>query len=160
MEPFTVEPARWAKGMMAVTPHDDIQGFKGRVAYLIDHLKGRWSNRERVYIMSPSKVAKLRKLYAEGYSATIFGELVAPDEILPGVPRSKQFGGKPMRLAMTDEELAEAGSILFNIQNDLGKVSNLLRRRDDVRKIDHAAKEIREVICQLGGVDFLIEKGA
>jgi hypothetical protein len=65
-----------------------------------------------------------------------------------------------MRLDMTDEELAEAGSILFNVQNDLGKLANLLRRRGDVKKIDFAAKRIREVIRALGGVDFLIEKGA
>lgn len=75
-EGFTVEPARYAQGMMAVRPQDNVQGFKGRSARLIEHLKCRWSNRERAYIVSPSKVKKLKELYDTGRDAsTISGKL-------------------------------------------------------------------------------------
>lgn len=80
-EPFTVTRARYAKGMMAVQVHDNRDGFKGRTARLCDALKGRWSNREGAYIMSPNKVKKLQSLYAKGWDATIIARrLYAPGE--------------------------------------------------------------------------------
>jgi hypothetical protein len=47
-------------------------------AYLAEALKGRWSNREGAYILAASKEAKFRRLYDEGWDATIFGELIQP----------------------------------------------------------------------------------
>lgn len=70
MEAITVAPAKYAKGMMAVTPHDQIQGMKGRSSRLAEYLKGRWSNREHAYIMSVNKVVRLRMLLDEGWDAT------------------------------------------------------------------------------------------
>ena len=76
MEAFTVAPAKYAKGMLAVFPQDKIQGLKGRSARLAEHLNGRWSNREHAYIMSPTKVVKLRKLIDEGWDASpMLGQL-------------------------------------------------------------------------------------
>jgi hypothetical protein len=79
---FTVEEARYAQGMMAVRPTDNIGDFKGRAARLLEHLRGRWSNREHAYIISPSKVMKLEKLYAAGRDASaITGELYEQDAL-------------------------------------------------------------------------------
>jgi hypothetical protein len=74
---YTISRARYAKGSIALrAPSGD--GFKTRAAYLAEALKGRWSNREHAYIMAASKEAKFRRLYDEGWDATIFGELIQP----------------------------------------------------------------------------------
>lgn len=74
---FEVHPARYADGMLAVRPLDSVDGYKGRASRILsDHLKARWSGRERAYIASPAKVRKLVKLHAEGRDAsTVTGEL-------------------------------------------------------------------------------------
>jgi hypothetical protein len=82
--PYTITPARYAKGMMCVRPNDEINHseymtFKGRASRLCDHLRGRWTHRDGGYIMSPTKAARFEKLYAEGWSAHSFsGELYKP----------------------------------------------------------------------------------
>lgn len=68
-------PARYAKNMLAVRC-PSTNGFKTRAARLAEHLKGRWSNREKAYIMSPTKAQKLRSLFDEGRDADIFGKLI------------------------------------------------------------------------------------
>lgn len=72
---FTVSTARYAKGMCAVyCPSPD--GYKTRAARLCGHLKARYSGRERAYIMSPAKVAKLTALFQSGRDASVItGEL-------------------------------------------------------------------------------------
>lgn len=65
---FNVAKARYAKGCMAVScPSDD--GYKTRAARLAEYLRGRYSGRERAYIMSPRKAERLAELYAQGRDA-------------------------------------------------------------------------------------------
>lgn len=67
---FTVSPARYAKGCVAVrTPSPD--AYKTRAARLAEHLRGRWTNREGAYIMSPRKAARLADLFAAGRDASV-----------------------------------------------------------------------------------------
>ena len=74
--------ARYAKGQVAVRCPSP-NGFKSRAARLAEALKGRWSNRESAYIMAPTKEARLRKLFAEGWDASVItGELEPPKETL------------------------------------------------------------------------------
>lgn len=75
---YSIAPARYAKGMLAVRCPSDT-GFKTRAALLACALNGRYSNRCRAYIMSPAKVARFERLYAEGWSATVFGKLCKPE---------------------------------------------------------------------------------
>jgi len=78
--PYRVRPARYAKGMMAVScPSRD--GFKTRAARLASSLaNGRWTGRESAYIMSPRKAERFVKLYAEGWDASFLtGELEPPE---------------------------------------------------------------------------------
>lgn len=67
---YRIEPARYAKGQVAVTPLDNHDGLKGRSARLCCFVRGRWSNRERAYIMSPTKAAEFESLYANGSDAS------------------------------------------------------------------------------------------
>lgn len=54
-------------------------GYKTRAARLVEALKGRYSHRERAYIVSPAKAAKFEKLYADGWDASaVTGELEPP----------------------------------------------------------------------------------
>ena len=73
--PPKILPARYAKGQMAARcPSND--GFKTRAARLAEHLRGRYSNREGAYILSPAKARKLQELYAAGRDASaVTGEL-------------------------------------------------------------------------------------
>lgn len=70
-ETFHSRPARYAKGMLLVTPASDGSGLKGRVHRLIEFLNGRYTGRERGYIMSAAKVRKLEHLVSEGWNATL-----------------------------------------------------------------------------------------
>lgn len=79
MSEYIIAPARYSKGNMCVScPSPD--GFKTRAARLIgDALKGRYSGREKGYIVPPSKAKKFERLHAEGWDAsTVTGELIAP----------------------------------------------------------------------------------
>jgi len=76
---FSVHKARYAKGMMLVQAPSQT-GFKSRAQRLLGALNFRWTNRERGYVGSPTKVAKFEKLYAEGWDASFFSsELIAPE---------------------------------------------------------------------------------
>ena len=76
---FTITKARYAKGMIAVrTP--SLDGYKTRAGRLADSLSsGRWSGREKAYIMAAAKEAKFLRLFAEGWDASaITGKLTPP----------------------------------------------------------------------------------
>lgn len=77
---YTMGPARYAKGMIAVRPTPNGSGFKTRADYLAHRLaNGRWTGRECAYILTPTASERFIRLYAEGWDANAFtGELVAP----------------------------------------------------------------------------------
>ena len=60
---FEIKKARYAKGMIAVHCESDGSGWKTRAMRLCSALNARWSNRERAYIMSPSKAKRLLDLW-------------------------------------------------------------------------------------------------
>lgn len=66
-----LSPARYSKGNVAVRTQSP-DGYKTRAARLADHLRGRYSNREHAYIMSPSKAKKLKTLFEAGRDASFF----------------------------------------------------------------------------------------
>jgi hypothetical protein len=71
VKPYLVSEARYAKNQMLVRCPGDGSGFKDRAARLCCHLRGRWTNREHGYVMSRTKVAKLNRLFDDGWDATI-----------------------------------------------------------------------------------------
>jgi hypothetical protein len=83
-ERWHVRPARYARGKVAfgVERVDPTAWFMGRMARLCAVAgRGRYTHRERAYIMSPTAAARVLKLYAEGWDASpIRGELTAPKE--------------------------------------------------------------------------------
>lgn len=81
---YSISPARYAgrwngRRQVAIRCVSEDM-FKTRAMRLIgDGLNGRYSNRERAYIVSPAKARKFEQLYAEGYDASTFThELIAP----------------------------------------------------------------------------------
>jgi hypothetical protein len=69
---FEIRPARYAKKMIAVHCVSDGSGHKTRAMRLIaDHLKARWSGREKAYIATPAKGEKLKALFAAGQDACV-----------------------------------------------------------------------------------------
>jgi len=77
--PPTIWAARYAKRQVLIKC-PSVDGFKTRAARLAEALKGRYTNRERGYIMSEAKAEKLMRLYLDGWDATIMtGELIAPE---------------------------------------------------------------------------------
>lgn len=79
MSDYTISPARYAKNMMAVrTPSTD--GWKTRAARLAENLaRGRYTNREGAYLMSRTAAEKFKRLYAEGWDASVISnKLEAP----------------------------------------------------------------------------------
>lgn len=90
MSEIAIKPARYAKRQMAVSCAGNGSGFKTHAMRLCDYLNGRWSNRERAYIMSTTKADKLKRLHAAGFDATMMSNrLISPDEIYPGIKRSE-----------------------------------------------------------------------
>ena len=56
---YTIGPARYAKGKMALHCIPDGTGWKTLAALIISQMKGvRYSNRERAYIISPTCARK------------------------------------------------------------------------------------------------------
>lgn len=79
-KPYSVRPARYAKGMLIVTC-DPNGGYKSRAQRLIgDGLNARWTNREGGYTASPSKVARFERLYSEGWDACSFTGALEPPQ--------------------------------------------------------------------------------
>lgn len=54
--------------------------MKTRAMRLCCALHGRWTNREKAYILSLNKAQRLKKLFSEGWDASIFGELITPGD--------------------------------------------------------------------------------
>jgi hypothetical protein len=61
-EEYTITPARYAKGMMALRCQSDGSGYKTQAMRLAEQVKGRWSNRCGAYILSPAKAREFERL--------------------------------------------------------------------------------------------------
>jgi hypothetical protein len=81
---FQISKARYAKDKFLVQPTRRDDHLKTRTARLLGAMNCRWTNRERGYICSAVQVAKLEKYLADGWDASIMGELEPP--------KSKQTG--------------------------------------------------------------------
>ena len=65
-ESWTIAPARYAKGMVAFHVKKNVpDGWMGRMSRLCSYF-GRYSHRERSYIMSPTRMHKMLKIHSEG----------------------------------------------------------------------------------------------
>jgi len=77
---YTISDARYAKGQKSVHCISD-GGFKTRAMRLLCALNGRYSDREKAYIVSPTKAAKFEKLFSEGWDATfVLREFIPPSK--------------------------------------------------------------------------------
>jgi hypothetical protein len=65
------QPARYAKCKVAAHCPSNGYGTKTRAMRLASALRGRWSNREKAYIMSATSAARLKTLYEAGKDATL-----------------------------------------------------------------------------------------
>jgi hypothetical protein len=72
---YTIGEARYARGQKIVHCVPDGSGWKTRAMRLLCALNFRYTNRERGYIGSPTKVAKFVALYVKGADATYSGEI-------------------------------------------------------------------------------------
>ena len=80
-EDYEIKPARYARGQMLVVCRSDGSGWKTRAMALCEALNGRWTNREKGYVMSPTKAVKFEKLYTAGWSGNVVnGEFIAPKD--------------------------------------------------------------------------------
>ena len=107
-----VTDALYAKGQKLVRCPKDGTGMKTRAMRLAGALRGRWTHRERGYVMSPRKAERLLKLFAEGWDASFPNRRTAssggcrapsrhPDNVLCGLPQYGQM--KPiLRSAFTE----------------------------------------------------------
>lgn len=66
---YTVARARYAKGMMLVRCESKEGHTKTRAMRLLGALHGRWTNRERGYIMSPHKAEIFERMHRDGWDA-------------------------------------------------------------------------------------------
>lgn len=65
---------------VVVTPTDGRDGLKGPACYLCEYVRGVYTHRQRGFIMSRRKLARLRWLDAAGYRPRIFADqLKGPD---------------------------------------------------------------------------------
>lgn len=78
---ISCEPARYAKGMILVRFPGHSGQFKSYAMTACERLNGRWTKRERGYILSPAKVDRLRMMMScresehESYQPSLFEEL-------------------------------------------------------------------------------------
>lgn len=73
---MTFQQARYAgrqngKPQVAIVCQPDGSGNKTRAMRLCSALRARWSNRERAYIASPAKAAKIKALFESGRDARL-----------------------------------------------------------------------------------------
>jgi hypothetical protein len=79
MDDYTIRPARYAKGKVAICCKSNGSGWKTRAMLLAERLaNGRYSGREKAYILSPSAASRFERLYAEGWSASNFSNALYP----------------------------------------------------------------------------------
>ena len=80
--PIQISNARYAKGKTAVRIQSDGTGWKTRAQRLASAkgIGGRWSNREKAYIMSQTAAQKLLRLFLAGWDTNPFtSELIEPE---------------------------------------------------------------------------------
>lgn len=77
---YTILPARYSKGNMLVQcPSKD--SWKTRAARLIEGVGGRYTHREKGYVVSPTKLKKFEIKFAEGWDySPISGEWEPPQK--------------------------------------------------------------------------------
>lgn len=83
---YRISGARYAKDAMAVDcPSQD--GWKTRAGRLAEVVaRGRWSNREKAYVMSRRAVERFERLFRAGWDASVVvRHLEAPSELLQAV---------------------------------------------------------------------------
>lgn len=80
--PPAFRPARYAKGLVIATCPPDFGDRKSRAARLAVFLKGRWTNRERGFALSPKKAVELKRLWEAGWDASIYGDRLEPPETI------------------------------------------------------------------------------
>lgn len=68
---FQITSARYAKGKRLIRPMDSRDGMKGRSSYLANNLGGRWSNREKGYILSIAAADKFLILFEKGFEGDL-----------------------------------------------------------------------------------------
>lgn len=78
--PYHIRPAEYAKNMMAVTTVGN-DGWKSRASRLAEALaNGRYTHRERAYLMSKHRAQRFVDLYGKGWDACVISrELQAPE---------------------------------------------------------------------------------
>lgn len=98
---YTITDARYAKGQKLVKAVPSGTGLKSRAERLIgDGLKGRYTNRERGYVVSPAKAARFEEMYAQGWDASaITGKLEPPAGHAADAPPVK--AARPRRATAT-----------------------------------------------------------
>jgi hypothetical protein len=80
---WCIFPAPYAKGKCIISA-SGWHGMKTRAAYLAIALGGKYVNRSKGYTVSPRQAARFVKLYAEGWSGSLFGDrLIPPREVVP-----------------------------------------------------------------------------
>lgn len=80
-EQYRIGKAKYAKGKMQIQCMSDGTGMKTRAMRLAEAkgIGGRWTNRSKSYIVSPTAAAKFEKMFAEGCDANSFTrEIEAP----------------------------------------------------------------------------------
>lgn len=65
-ERYSITSARYAKKSIAVFCRSDGSGFKTREMRVVEAVGGRWSNREKAYILPAGRETRLRQLIAAG----------------------------------------------------------------------------------------------
>jgi hypothetical protein len=81
-KPIRILPARYARGKVAAHVASDGSGWKTAAARLAENVGGRWTHRERAYIMSQRQADRLLKLYADGAVGAIMSrDITTADEL-------------------------------------------------------------------------------
>lgn len=68
---FRCTPAKCANAM-ALHLESDGSGMKTRAMWLAEALNGRWTGRDKAYLLSPRRAALWRRLYLAGFDACIW----------------------------------------------------------------------------------------
>lgn len=161
---YTIKPARYAKGQMAIhcerDPNPEAWTKTRAMRLAADGVKGRYSNREKAYIVSPAKAARFERLFAEQSDADVMtGEIFAA---APPIVRDALFSdleptkaGSNLQDNGTKAFSLKASSIVSAAQADLnnkvrnaepaddGKVRWYTFHRKHVRKAESPAALLR-----------------
>ncbi len=160
-EAITVSNALYAKGQKLAKPLDSRQGFKGPSSRLAGFLKGKWTNRESGYVMSPRKAERLQWLLDHGYDSSIMGDKLrdsagndVADPTVKGKPETWQVpeAAPPVSPAateavakepwqMTAEELHPQPEVIAHLDAAIAKARQAVDRLDKQKpgKEAHAA---------------------